>query len=1563
MSTPAERADAFLHGLLSIAEAARFERECAEDAELRAALETARRRLSVLQSLYPPTEANEALVQATLRRIADHDRRRQRLRRRIAAAMLAPLAAAALFLAFFQVKYQNLSATPITMEVYGQSTLIADSDATLRLRLWNRQTQQPLANVPVEVSLGEPGSAQFVSLASFNTDALGNGQPAIHLPDWADGSYPIHVKAQTPGQPESFRHVVWLKRSAKLMLTTDKPIYQPGQTIHVRALTLRQPDLKPVSNDEAVFTITDPRGTVIFRKTERTSRFGIASADCQLADEILDGSYRIHARVGNTDSALAVDVRKYVLPKIRLSIAADQAWYRPGQEVRVTLQANYYHGEPAADAEWNFEATNQAGNESFARLAGRLDKEGRISFVFRLPDRNAGEPQQGIGDGLVLSAKVKDAAGQEQSRRIERKIAQRAFTLSLIPESGLLVKGVANTVYVYAQTPDGSPAKVRGTLRAGGAESPLQTTDLGVAAFKITPRAETEGFEFQVADPKGNRFDETMVLRSGEIVNDYLVRTDKAVYTSGDTMHVTALSGGAQPVFVDFLKDNQMIRSEVINVKDGRGELVFDLPPEMFGTLQLIAYRFNADGVPLRKSRVFYVRPARQLAINAKPDKPEYRPGDKAKINFQLTDGQGHATPGALSLAMVDEAVFDVIQQMPGLERTFFLLEQELLKPVGTIYPWESDAEMNSEPRRQFEQAVFSRTARFIELPWNSGSSIKPQNSSSYSMSYGPTPYSLTGATYQQKLIEAEQERSRGLRWVKIAWAVFGLLLAIAIDVLLWLSFRAVYLVPVHAFGLVASCAFLLGVVLLQTKLGTKAEATFMTVGNAVGFAGGGERGAKFAQAFNPEVTSDHDKPTIRVREQFPETMLWRPQLITDDSGRASLDVDLADSITTWRLSASAVSADGRLGALQSGVRVFQPFFVELTLPVALTRNDEIEIPAVVSNFLPKAQSVDIRLEKSSWFELLGADSQKIEMKPREVRAVSFRIRVKQVGKHQLRVMARGAEFGDAVKRQIEVVPDGRRVERILNGELSHPAEMTLELPPDAIDGSGKAIVRIYPSSFSQVVEGIDGIFHLPTGCFEQTSSSLYPDVMALSYLRKTGKNMPEIEAKARQYIHVGYQRLLGFEVPDGGFDWYGRPPANIGLTAYGLMEFRDMAQVHDVDPNLISRTRLWLMAKRNADGSWPDDRRYAPEDGKSGLLRSTAYAAWAVFDGAPISESKPTRDFLLEHSPASISDPYVLALVCHALLAIEPKGEEVKPYLQRLQVLKRTSDDGRKTWWAFPSNGYTAFYGSGDSGSVEATALAVLAFLKTHSDPNSVRGGLTWIAEQRKTGNWGSTQATILALKALMEGAGVAKGDDRRVIEVALDGQVIDKLEIPADQAEVMKQVDLSARLKSGSQKLALRETTGSAPSYQVEFRYHVPGSKPAEPPSPLAIELTYDRDRLRAGETLRATAKVTNRQPQLAPMVMLDLPIPPGFAVETDDLEKLVNDRRIDRYQLTPRQIIVYLRSLEPNMSLTLPYRLRSGVAAALTLPPGRVYEYYNPAKEGKSAASRLIVTPRGQ
>ena len=337
----------------------------------------------------------------------------------------------------------------------------------------------------------------------------------------------------------------------------------------------------------------------------------------------------------------------------------------------------------------------------------------------------------------------------------------------------------------------------------------------------------------------------------------------------------------------------------------------------------------------------------------------------------------------------------------------------------------------------------------------------------------------------------------------------------------------------------------------------------------------------------------------------------------------------------------------------------------------------------------------------------------------------------------------------------------------------------------------------------------------MPSGCFEQTSSTTYPNILALDYLRRTNKSVPEVEAKARQFIHLGYQRLLGFEVTGGGFDWFGRPPANRTLTAYGLMEFRDMARVHDVDANLIERTRRWLLAQRQPDGSWPAERAML-NDGLAGAIQrgrdldlsTTAYIAWAVFDGQPGgSEAGRTLNYLLAHKPGDISDPYTLALLGNALLALNAESE-AKAYLERMETMKKTSGDGKLVWWDLPATERTAFFGAGRGGSVETTALAVLALLKAKSAPGTASQALAWLVQQKDArGTWYSTQATVLALKALVAGTTAPKdGDAERRVVIAWQGGQREVV-IPPDQAEVMQLVDLSDGLAPGTHNLTIRE------------------------------------------------------------------------------------------------------------------------------------------------------------
>jgi uncharacterized protein YfaS (alpha-2-macroglobulin family) len=224
--------------------------------------------------------------------------------------------------------------------------------------------------------------------------------------------------------------------------------------------------------------------------------------------------------------------------------------------------------------------------------------------------------------------------------------------------------------------------------------------------------------------------------------------------------------------------------------------------------------------------------------------------------------------------------------------------------------------------------------------------------------------------------------------------------------------------------------------------------------------------------------------PVVKMREYFPETMLWQPALITDDRGIAKLNLDFADSITTWRLTASASSKGGALGGTTTPLRVFQDFFVDLDLPLALTQNDEVEFPVAVYNYLKTAQTVKIDLKEEPWFELVDSRglSRSLDLKANEVTSVKFRIRAKKIGNFPLTVEARGNKMSDAIKRGIDVLPDGKKIEQVVTDRLSGTVNQTITIPDNAIADASKLYVKIYPGVFAQVLEGTEGLLRLPGG-------------------------------------------------------------------------------------------------------------------------------------------------------------------------------------------------------------------------------------------------------------------------------------------------------------------------------------------------------------------------------------------------------------------------------------------------------------------------------------------------
>jgi alpha-2-macroglobulin-like protein len=698
-----------------------------------------------------------------------------------------------------------------------------------------------------------------------------------------------------------------------------------------------------------------------------------------------------------------------------------------------------------------------------------------------------------------------------------------------------------------------------------------------------------------------------------------------------------------------------------------------------------------------------------------------------------------------------------------------------------------------------------------------------------------------------------------------------------------------------------------------------------------------------------------------RVRRDFPETLLWRPELITDDAGRATLDIPLADSITTWRSSIDGVSAAGKMGSIEKPITVFQDFFADIDLPVSMSLGDEVSVPVTCYNYLKEPQDIRVSLAEADWFES-PEQSLSVHLGANEVKSVSFPIKTLRVGEHALRVNAQGTKPADAVEREVNVLPSGERFEHTKNDVLKDAYADIFTVPTEAVPESQSLWVKLFPSRFSEMVEGLESIFQAPHGCFEQTSSTTYPNVLVLDYMKRTGKLTPEMEMKARNFINAGYQRLLTFEVAGGGYEWFGHSPANVCLTAYGILEFTDMARVHPVDEAMTKRTRDWLFTRQNGDGSWREG--YGTETwGEAGSM--TAFVAWALAEAGDESPGLDKALGYLRAQPKELGNIYAKALAANAFLARDRNdsfGRKLAEELKRAAVA-----DGKDTiHWG--STGWSFAY-SHDSGlATESTALCTMALMKAGMWPESVKQGLAWIAKRRAAnGTFGSTQATILAMRALLQGSTAPLGQDfESTVTVSLNGETIESFRINKDNSDVMRQVDLSKHLVAGRNRVELSQIPpGELPLqlsgvYWLLARAKTPEAE-VRRTELLQIALEYDRATLGVNDLLGCTVTVKNNTGQKVNMAMVDLGIPPGFEVDTSAFEVMQQKEQIAKFEATGNQVILYLRELSASAPFQFNYSLRAKYPLRVQTPPSAVYEYYQPQNRAQTKPVELRVAAR--
>jgi len=268
--------------------------------------------------------------------------------------------------------------------------------------------------------------------------------------------------------------------------------------------------------------------------------------------------------------------------------------------------------------------------------------------------------------------------------------------------------------------------------------------------------------------------------------------------------------------------------------------------------------------------------------------------------------------------------------------------------------------------------------------------------------------------------------------------------------------------------------------------------------------------------------TASAEQPlfTPRLRKYFPETLVWKPEVITDDHGRAHLDFPMADNITAWSMSVVASTEAGQVGVAEKELRTFQPFFIEHNPPKVLTEGDQISLPIVLRNYSDKQQTLLTELKSEAWFSTLSPSQQNVTVAPGgDANAIFTFKAIAQANPGKQRVTARNNETGDAVEREVQVHPDGQEVS-FTTGRLLAGENQTLEIqvPPTAIPGSIDAELRIYPNLIAHVLDAMNGIAKRPAGCAEQITSIAYVSLQALQLLNKAGVDAAIKDSRGQIY-------------------------------------------------------------------------------------------------------------------------------------------------------------------------------------------------------------------------------------------------------------------------------------------------------------------------------------------------------------------------------------------------------------------------------------------------------------
>ncbi|XP_053279690.1 alpha-2-macroglobulin isoform X2 [Pleuronectes platessa] len=702
------------------------------------------------------------------------------------------------------------------------------------------------------------------------------------------------------------------------------------------------------------------------------------------------------------------------------------------------------------------------------------------------------------------------------------------------------------------------------------------------------------------------------------------------------------------------------------------------------------------------------------------------------------------------------------------------------------------------------------------------------------------------------------------------------------------------------------------------------------------------------------------------VRTFFPETWIW-DLMEVGASGTKDVSLLVPDTITTWETEAFCLSPQGFGLAPRKEITVFQPFFLELTMPYSIIRGEHFELKATIFNYLSSCIMVSVTPAHSLDYTLTPLSGDKYtsclcgnerltlswNMSPTALGVVNVSVTAEAVASHTscdneiVSVPARGRI--DMVTRPLIVKAEGTEMTKTHNLLLCPKGEalteeVELQLPENVIDGSARASLSVLGDILGRALKNLDGLLRMPYGCGEQNMALLAPNIYILQYLKNTQQLTPAIMEKSTNFLSSGYQRQLNYKHIDGAYSTFGSGTGNTWLTAFVLRSFAKAKSFIYIDPRNIESSKTWLEEKQRKNGCFEQSGKLFNNRMKGGVsdeVTLTAYITAGFLEMNSSTDDAVVKKSLscLKESANDLSNTYTTALLAYVFTL----AGDMETRAHLLTHLDRVGHkQGGFLHWSQTATETSA------SLSVEISSYVMLA--KLSASPIAEDLGYTsrivrWLTgQQNYYGGFSSTQDTVVALQALALYSTLVFSPDgsSTVMVQSPSGQL--SFDVNRDNKLLYQEKTLQDVIGKYSVKVK-----GSAcASIQISLNYNIP--TPTEVTS-FSVEVKPEADCAKNKLSLLLKCLYHGKENNTN-MVILDIKMLSGFVPDPQSLKELKGALLVDRVEEKEDHVMVYIRELPKDIPINYRLRLIQELPVQNLKPAVvKMYDYYQPSDQAET------------